>query len=177
LGLGVILPSSGTSRRAYGAQAGATAQRETRPTTVVLVRHAEKASDGTSDPPLTEAGEERARELSQLLSRARVSHLFASEFRRTQATLAPLAAAQGKEVFVRPARASAELALELAGLPEGSLAVVAGHSNTVPALVQALGGAADALTEQQYDRLFVVTRPAAGPVATLELSYGARAGR
>lgn len=153
--------------------------------TVVCVRHAEKAPDGR-DPALTPAGTERAAALARLLGHAGVTHVFASEFRRTRATVAPLAAAAGLTVTVVPAGDPAAQVAALEALPAGAVAVVAGHSNTVPGLVAALGGAIEGLAEHErygpmladdeYDRLFVVTRhgraDAAPRVATLELRYG-----
>lgn len=162
LGLGAARPLDAAPRAAGG------------PHTVLLVRHAEKAADGGQDPALSERGRERALALARLLAASGPDHLFASEYRRTQETLAPLAEATGIAVETRPARAVAELAAELAALPAGSLTLVSGHSNTVPALVRALGGEAGELGEDDYDRLFVlgVGGGAACPTTTLELRYG-----
>jgi broad specificity phosphatase PhoE len=149
------------------------------PITVLCLRHAEKAAEPRDDPGLTPEGDARARELAALLARSGATHLFASELARAQATLAPLAAELALETRVRPAGASSALALELRALSPGSVAVVAGHSNTIPELVAALGGSArdleaGRLRDGEFDRLFIVTIPAAGPCSTLELSYGAR---
>lgn len=153
------------------------------PTTVILVRHGEKATDDPKDPSLSPAGEARARALAATLVGAGVTHCFASELRRTQATLRPLAAAAGLEVAVVPAADPQALVAALRELPPGSVAAVAGHSNTVPALVIALGGsvrgtvdgpAGPALPDDAYDRMFVVHVPAVKdePSTTLELRYG-----
>jgi len=144
--------------------------------TVVFVRHAEKGDDDPRDPSLSARGAARAEALAGLLANAGVTHLFTSEYRRTQATLAPLAARLGLTLAVRPARELARLVEELRGLPAGSVAVVAGHSNTVPALARALGvelrdlvesAAGKVLDEAVYDRVWVVTHGVAGaaPVA------------
>lgn len=149
--------------------------------TVVLVRHAEKEAGGdASDPALSGAGEARAQRLAALLAKAGVTRLVASPYRRTRATLEPLARACGLDVETRPAAPRA-LAQELAQAPPGSVTVVAGHSNTLPALAAALGvrltglAAEDSeLGENEYDRLVVITLPPAGaPVrpACLELRY------
>jgi len=149
-----------------------------RPTTVILVRHAEKADDDPSDPSLSARGEARARALAELLAHAGVTHLFASEFKRTQATLRPLATATGRPLAVVPAADHAALLAAIDDLPAGALAVVAGHSNTVPALITGLGGALGGtvaspagplLPDDAYDRLFLVIRPPRGEVQTLEL--------
>ena len=117
---------------------------------VFLVRHAEKASDGTRDPGLTPQGAARAERLAELLARSEVSHLFASEYRRTQDTLGPLSRSSGVEVQVVSAGDAASLAKRLRELPAGSVAVVAGHSNTVPALAASLGWPLDGLEDSRY---------------------------
>jgi phosphohistidine phosphatase SixA len=134
--------------------------------TVLLVRHAEKGDDDPRDPGLSARGTARAEALAGLLAHAGVTHLYTSEYRRTQATLAPLGARVGVAPVARPARELAQLAAELRSLPAGSVAVVAGHSNTVPALARALGvelrdlvdsPAGKVLDESIYDRVWIVT--------------------
>ncbi len=141
----------------------------TAPVTVVLVRHAEKAMDDPRDPQLSEAGHERAEALAKLLGSAGVTHLFSTEYIRTKTTLAPLATDAKLEVEVISARQQPELLARIAGLAPGSFAVVAGHSNTVPAIAEALGcklsnlhdtPRGSMLGENEYDRLFLLTLPA-----------------
>ena len=127
----------------------------------MLVRHAEKL--GGSDPGLTDAGRARAEALAAVLADAGVDHLVASQFRRTTDTAAPLAARLGLEVETRPLdlddapASSVEIVRELAASRPGRTVVVVGHSNTVPAMAQALTGVAlDDLDEADYDNLFVV---------------------
>lgn len=141
--------------------------------TIVLVRHAEKDPAGGDDPALTPAGEARAALLARSLERSGVTHLFASEYRRTRETLAPLATRTALAVAELPARDLERWLAELRGLPAGALAVVAGHSNTVPALVRGLAGRGpEAIGEDEHDRLFVVTLAAGCAPALLELRYG-----
>ena len=151
------------------------------PTRVICVRHAEK--QGGQDPELTAAGAQRAQALARLLDSADVTHLFASQYRRTAQTLAPLAATTGLEIARYGADDSAALVVELRALPPGSTAVVAGHSNTVPALVRLLGGDLDGTSDSQWgelidgdahDRVFVLVLGGDGrATTTLELGYGA----
>jgi phosphohistidine phosphatase SixA len=150
--------------------------------TVFLVRHAEKAKDDPRDPSLSEAGRRRASELARVLSDEPVTHLFSSEYKRTRDTLQPLAEARGIEVRLMPAGNGPELQRAILALPPGSVAVVAGHSNTVPAIAAGLGGELTGLTphergdrlgDDEYDRLFVLVLTAEGrAVETLELRYG-----
>ena len=155
------------------------------PVTLLFVRHAETAASttGGGDPELSEDGQKRARALARLLGQAGVTHLFCSEFRRTRATLEPLAQSSELEIETVSAR-DVERQLELlSDLAPGSVAVVAGHSNTVPALVEALAGVLDRLEEKpygrslphdEYSRLYVVSLPRVPRAAprALELSYG-----
>lgn len=153
-----------------------------RGSTVILVRHAEKDPKGDAkDPGLSEAGIARAEALARLLAPAKPTQLYASEYQRTQSTLAPLAAKLGLKVEPQPAAKSAELAERLRALPEGSVSVVAGHSNTIPALAEALGGHIEGLEkgqlgENEFGRVFVLTLPPAAAkgiaTTTLELALG-----
>ena len=59
-------------------------------TTVLVLRHAEKASGGV-DPPLSSQGQMRAQELVQVAGEAGVTAIYATQFIRTQQTAQPLA--------------------------------------------------------------------------------------
>lgn len=156
------------------------------PTVVFLLRHAEALPKSASerDPALAEAGEKRAATLAKLLGSAGATHLFASEYVRTQSTLAPLAEATGLEVTVVPAGKPDRQLQLLRDLPAGSIAVVAGHSNTVPALAGSLGVEMSGLVDQPpygrilpheaYDRIAQVVLPAGEDAAVklIELAYG-----
>lgn len=157
--------------------------------TVLLVRHAEAGDNDPRDPDLAPPGQERARQLARVLQDVPVTHLFASEYRRTQQTLEPLAAQSGRDIQIHEARDAAGLVARLRQLPEGAHAVVAGHSNTVPDLVRRLGGDPGGLLEHpkhgwllphdEHSRLFVVTLDRVPGAATarfsgcLQLRYGA----
>ncbi|MGD8815691.1 MAG: phosphoglycerate mutase family protein [Acidobacteriota bacterium] len=152
-------------------------------TTVFLVRHAERAAPGDpefdpsdpSDPPLNAAGRARAQELARVLEEAGVTAVYASQFKRTQQTVEPLAQRAGVPVTVHDARDSAGLAALIARGDAGGVVVVAGHSNTVPELIEALGAPPVAPIEDawEYDNLFVVTRGDAGEATVQTLKYGA----
>lgn len=127
------------------------------PITVFVVRHAEKGPENP-DPSLTEAGEQRAAELARIVGDAGVTALFTSEFKRTGETLAPLAARTGLVPVVIPAGKMDSLIAAIRALPPGSRAVVSSHSNLVHLIVERLSGVKiPALTDEQYDRLAVVT--------------------
>lgn len=152
--------------------------------TVILVRHAEKEATPKDprDPSLSTAGVERADELARLLGASGAGFVFTSDLKRTQETVAPLAARLGITSEALPAANSESVVARLDALPAGSVAVVCGHSNTVPRVAELLGieitGLVDVrgtpmIDDDTYDRAFVITRPASGPAACLELNYGA----
>jgi 2,3-bisphosphoglycerate-dependent phosphoglycerate mutase len=155
-----------------------------RPVTVIALRHAEKGDDDPRDPGLSQAGEARSKQLAKLLGHCGVTHIFATGYRRTQATVAPMASDLGLKVVEYNPGDMTGLMTTIGELPPGSVAVVSGHSNTTPGVVAALGAEVQDLTEfrgmqvlgeDQYDRAFFITLPNAGtksPVSMLEIRYG-----
>jgi broad specificity phosphatase PhoE len=133
-------------------------------TTIIVMRHAEKAALPADDPLLSLAGQARAENLAQVLGRAppdfRIQAIFVSEFRRTQDTVQPLANRLGVPVIVVPA-ADAELVADRA-LDEyrGGRVLIVGHSNTVPEIVGKLSGrAVPAMAESEYGIVYFVVLP------------------
>lgn len=136
-----------------------------RPRTIVLLRHAEKAEEGGQDPALSERGRRRAMEVARLLGESRPKAIHATNYQRTQATVAPLAERAGMVLSVSPATDLERLVEACRALEDGGVLVVCGHSNTVPKLVRALGGeprgldAKGNLPDDAYTRLFLLTLP------------------
>lgn len=147
------------------------------PVLVLMVRHAEKADDGTPDPPLTEPGRERAACLAAMLHGFAPTHLFSSTYQRTRATLEPLATATGLTPTLIDPKDDAAWQRALRELPPGSRAVVVGHSNTLPALVAALGGRVSGLDAEgnlphdEYDRLVHVVAFGPGHATSYDTRY------
>jgi broad specificity phosphatase PhoE len=141
-------------------------------TTIYVVRHAEKLNSD-ADTPLSEAGEQRAVDLATRLADAGVERIYATTLQRTQGTVARVAAAAGVEVKVlEPAAVDGLVALIQAD-DRGRVVLVAGHSNTVPAIVQALSGqAVEDIPEHVFDRLYRVDLPAKGAASVTLLQYG-----
>jgi broad specificity phosphatase PhoE len=144
-------------------------------TTVILVRHAEKqTTPDMPDPSLNDAGAARAAALARVLADAPLEAVFVTQFKRTQETGAPTAAAHGLEAAPRDAGDVAGVAAEILREHEDETVLVCGHSNTVPAMIRSLGVDTDlTLTEQDYDDLFVVTIDDGGNATLLHLHYGA----
>lgn len=159
------------------------------PVSVFFVRHAETAASTRTnrDPELSKLGLARGKALAQLLRNSGATHLFASEFVRTQGTLKALAEICELEIKVIAAADAATQLANLRSLPPGSVAIVCGHSNTVPAMVSGLGGkiaefedipvAKQVLEHNTYHRLFLVVLPAVEGTApkAIEFQFGAGA--
>jgi phosphohistidine phosphatase SixA len=132
-------------------------------TTVVLLRHAEKVSKHP-DAGLSSAGRRRAEDLAWGLAAFRPSALYASDRRRTQETLAPLARMTGLPVRVVPRGEEAALAAGILAEHRGKTVVVCGHSDSVFVVAEALGWSGQLQEVERFDLLFVLTVGADGRV-------------
>jgi phosphohistidine phosphatase SixA len=148
------------------------------PSTVILVRHAEKAATPANDPLLTSAGTQRAADLAAALSDAHVNVVITTQFERTKATAKPTAdAAKVAPVVVAAtsdivAHVNAVVAAVAARQP-GDVVLVVGHSNTIPAIITALGGPKMyELCDTQYSGLFVPQLRSNGPPSFVRGKYG-----
>jgi phosphohistidine phosphatase SixA len=139
----------------------------------IVVRHAEKqttdnsgATFDASDPELTDQGMARAQNLAQELKRESMVAVYATPFKRTQATATPTAKAFALSVQSYEAKQDAVAFAELlsAQYQSGSILIV-GHSNTVPLIVAALCRCeAPVLSDSDYgDRFEIVFNADAQP--------------
>jgi len=144
-------------------------------TTVILVRHAEKAAEPAADPGLTADGEARAKALLDVARDAGVSAVITTQFARTRATGQPVAAAMGitpEVVDARGASHAQDVASAIRKHP-GQTVLVVGHSNTVPTIIAALGAKQPpAICDAEYDNLYVVTIPPSGAPGVIHGRYG-----
>jgi len=123
---------------------------------VVIVRHAEKAANGGSDPDLSSAGRARADELARILKDSGITAIFTSEFKRTQETAAPTATSIGVTATVIPAKDTAALAAKLHQLNGNALVV--GHGDTIPNIIKALGiDSPINIPDEDYSEFLIVT--------------------
>ena len=162
------------------AAAGASPAATGMPALVILVRHAEKATGPSDDPPLTPAGRDRARALAAALADARVTAIVTSDRARTRETAAPLAKAAGIEP-VAIGRPDGSLKGHVAAVVEevlrhpGGVVVVVGHTDTLPEIVTGLGGPSiGAIGDEEFDNLFLLDRGPDG-LRLVRSRYGAPA--
>lgn len=134
-----------------------------------VVRHAEKAQE-TGNPPLSEAGQERALALKDKLKDKKIGYIFTTNTIRTQQTAAPTAALFQLSIQSY-GKIDSTLITRFKALNKNTLIV--GHSNTVDELINGLTGESklNDLPDQIYDRLFILTKK--GKRLTLvESTYG-----
>lgn len=143
---------------------------------VYVVRHAERADGGApassmsgapADPSLSSAGEARAAKLAAMLADAGITAIYATEFKRTQETAKPLATKLHVAVSTVAASQTAALVADLKSKHANDVVLVVGHSNTMPAVIKALGGPDVIVGDNDYDGLFVFV-PASGTVSKIK---------
>jgi broad specificity phosphatase PhoE len=153
---------------------------QAQPSTVIVVRHAEKAAAPADNPPLTAEGLLRAQELLKVVRDAGVTAIYSTPYLRTMNTAKVVAdalklpitetpipnrnvPAYGDSVAARVRR-------------EGGVILVVGHSNTMAAVIKALGGPdIGEIADSEHDNLFVVTVQDGKPTRLVRGKYGRRA--
>ncbi len=140
--------------------------------TVILVRHAEKASGG-GNPDLSAAGHARAALLRDMLQDARIDAVFVTNTNRSRQTGTPTATAAGLPVTQYQAHDAAWLSARVRARHAGKTVLIVAHSNTVDNIAAAFGASAVLeLEEPHFDRMFVITRSWCA-TRLLRLRYGA----
>ena len=132
--------------------------------TYILLRHAEKDTSAAgstmmkADPPLTKEAEKRAESLLEVLKAYSPDLIYSTNFTRTRSTVTPLAKKFNKEIQFYDPKLLTVFAEELL-LQKGKTIVVAGHSNSTPALVNLLikENKYPNLDESVYNQLWIVT--------------------
>ncbi len=155
---------------------------QSRATTVLLVRHAERLDD-SANSNLSEKGLARAEALAETLHDQDLTAIYSTNFCRTALTVTPLAKAHELPIYIQALSSSGgydncdpdmqvstveipshlnDISAFVAHLLEahsGEQILIAGHSNTTPALVNALGNCAfdeEQLPHDAYGDLFIV---------------------
>jgi broad specificity phosphatase PhoE len=143
-------------------------------TTVILIRHAEKKIEPTNrDPDLAPEGVERAQEIARVFGDAGINTIYATQYKRTQQTVKPLSDRTGVPVTLLDANQTNELLRRIQTTYRGQTVLIAGHNNTVPAMVSELSGETyPVIPESEYDNLYIVTIYRFGKAKVVKLKYG-----
>jgi broad specificity phosphatase PhoE len=150
-------------------------------TIVLVVRHAEKASDA-EDSPLAEAGVQRAQQLIQVAEEAGVSAIYCSQFKRNLDTARPLSERTGVAITEMPVDLSTPgdygklLAKDILEKHRGQTIVVVGHGNTIASTIEGLTGQAVPIEFVDYSDLLIVTVSPSGGGKLIKAKYGLKSG-
>lgn len=146
--------------------------------TVFLIRHAEKVITTDKDPVLSEIGMTRAHALIELFNNAKPNSIFTTQYQRTQLTAKPLSEAIAVPITVleinaeNTAQYPSLLMNQICILPKGSNVLVVGHSNSLPAIVEAwTSEPVKAIADNEYNRIFMVKIHDCKAVGSLDLRY------
>ena len=148
------------------------------PTTVVLVRHAEKLADGSKDPGVSAEGAKRAEALAKYFAEKKLGAVIVSDTKRAEETADLTAKDHGLKLTVVPVAGGGEEHIKsvvgaIREVPPGSTILVVGHSNTLAPIIEAFGGPhVRALCEGQFAPMYVLQLPEGGPPKLSTKSYG-----
>ena len=147
-------------------------------TTIIFVRHAEKALTPPDDPDLSPAGKRRAAELARQLVDADVvagiDAIYATGYRRSQETAQPIADALNLPINTYDAADTETVLDEILRKHKGKIILVVGHRDTLHDLIANLGASKKVppIAEDEYDNLYLVSIPWFGKTKTIRLRYG-----
>lgn len=162
-------------------------------TVALVVRHAErsptekcsqatvKMRDNWSLILAPDGKSARAQTLAHVGEDAGIAAIYASEFCRTQHTLQPVAMQLGLSVTVVDQFEADGTTVNVDNLisqvwahNSGQVVLIAGHTNTVPVIIQKLSGVTiDPIGETEFDNLYVVIIPRWwGKTKVVRLKYG-----
>jgi 2,3-bisphosphoglycerate-dependent phosphoglycerate mutase len=135
-------------------------------TTFILLRHAEKGNDGTEDPDLSPPGIERAERLKLLLRETEINGIYATQFKRTKNTVAPLALAKNLDIQSYESFKAEEIE-KMLDKHQGGTVVICGHSNNIPWTANLLLGKETYkdYTENEYGIMLILSVVQKGKVA------------
>ncbi len=157
-------------------------------TTVILVRHAERAKE-QGESALTPKGRQRAKDLVAAIGDRKITAIYSPDRGRNRETAQPLATHLGVTITLIPAarlsntrRFANEFVQEVLSKHAGARVLWVGNKSPVgiwggnlSEIYQRLGGTGDA--PDRHDDLFIVTIPDQGSVQVHKTTYGQSAGR
>ena len=131
-----------------------------------------------TDPGLNAVGQLRVAELTRQLVDvdvvAGIDAVYATAYKRSQETAAPIADALNLPINTYDA-ADTETVLEtILKSHKGKIILVIGHSNTVPELIANLGASKNvaAIHHDEFDNIYIISIPWFGKTKTIRLRFG-----
>lgn len=147
-------------------------------TTIIFVRHAEKAETPPDDPELSEKGKGRVAELTRQLVDADVvagvDAIYSTPYKRTIETARPLAEALNLPINRYDPDDNEAVLEKILKEHKGKIILVVGHSDTIPGLIADLGASKKVppIDDMEYDNIYVISIPWFGKTKTIRLRYG-----
>ncbi len=138
------------------------------PTSVYIVRHAEKADTPANDPVLTREGQQRAQALKEALKSASIDVIIVSDLQRTRLTAQPLADYLGLQPVVialrppsNPDQYIQNVVKEITDNWKGRDVLVVSHNTLIQQIAKNLGSPEiETINEANgYDNFFVIVKP------------------
>lgn len=141
-------------------------------TTFILIRHAEKADDGTDDPDLKDEGNARAQKLASMLKDTPLTAIYSTRFKRTRNTVNPIAEIKGLEIGTYEAH-KPEVIEKMIEQHRGGIVLVGGHTNTTPWTANLLLGkdVYDDYDESEYGIILMVSVLEMGKGTVTRVNY------
>ncbi len=141
-------------------------------TKVFILRHAEKAVDGSKDPSLSDIGKNRAAALAKALSKTRVDHIYSTPYKRTRETVGVLSVQSGVSIENYNPVDMDQIRLLLSN-GKGKTLVFVGHSNTVPMLLNTVTKTSQYkdLPETEFDNMWILFLKGNELVDLVHLTY------
>jgi broad specificity phosphatase PhoE len=149
-------------------------------TTILFVRHAEvdppTIGAGNADPSLSARGRARARLLADFVQDvdvvAGIDAVYATKFKRTQQTAAPIAKRLGLKVDIADPHKVTEFMNRVLRKHKGQIVLIVADSDTIAPMIEELHGSKHVkIGPMDYDDLYIVTVPWFAKVKTLRLHY------
>jgi broad specificity phosphatase PhoE len=136
-------------------------------TTIYLLRHAEKAADGTADPGISDAGRERTKAWGEYFKDKKIKSYYSTKYKRAVET----ASWTGTYTLPNPGVPGTTTSLNLrnydpmtfslndvAQKHKAESIVIVGHSNTIPTLVNNFIGDRKYpdMQENEFGNLYII---------------------
>lgn len=147
-------------------------------TTIIFVRHADKAVSPIDNPGLSAAGQRRAAELSRQLVDADVvagvDAVYSTGYKRSQETARAVADALDLPINTYNVDDTEEILETILKRHKGKIILIVAHGNTVPVLIANLGASKKVppIAESEYDNIYIISIPWFGKTKTIRLRYG-----
>lgn len=123
------------------------------PQTWYFVRHFEKQTG--DNPSLTKTGKARAEALATFFSDKSLTHVFSTNYNRTQQTATPVTTLKNMPIEDYDPRKLVEFAAKLKTLDH---VLVVGHSNTTPQILSLMGGEEIKLEEGDFGVVYMLQK-------------------